>query len=150
MKTNTKNTALGIRTFTVPVEWVEVTVNLDAELAEYINSQSAPSRRCSIESISGFVTQIDLCSLYGKRTAAETVAAFSRKSDNHGAFLTALIRDIQGRKMQPFTACMKLKDWQRVEKAANFLETTPAAIVRGALILRGSQIKRFYRSQSAA
>ena len=150
-KTNiTKNTALEIRTFTVPVEWVEATVNLDAELAEYINSQSEASRRYSIGSISGFVTRINICSLYGKRTAAETVEAFSRQPENHDAFLPSLTHDIQGRKMQPFTCCMELRDWQRVEKAASFLETTPAAIVRGALILRGSQIKRFHRSQSAA
>ena len=141
-----KTDSITVKPYTVPVEWVEVTAQIPASLADELEQRNA-----FIQNRYGLDVWTVAISVCNKSEAAPTPASIlaSLKIGARPHFIEGALMAPRGMRLRPFNIRLEKLWWSDVSKAAELLEVSAPALIRAALSERCRDLREFDRRQAA-
>lgn len=142
-----KSDFITVKPYTVPVEWVEITVQIPADLADELDQRTDHIRsRYGKDVLSRALSVIT----HGRDGASPAIIHTRlRSSATNPLWIEAELLPPHGKRMKAFTVKMEKHWWNHVRQAAKLLEVEPPAFIRAALLDRRRGIREFDRAESA-
>lgn len=142
-----KTDSITVKPYTVPVDWVEITVQIPADLADFLDQRTP-----FVQSRYGRDVWSVAISVTNHAKLGRSVAEIHRhlKARRQAPlFLESGLMPPKGKRLREFTIQLE-KEWsETVAQASEILEVSIPAFIRAALQERAFEIRRFIRAEAA-
>lgn len=136
-----------VKPFTVPVQWVQVTVHVEAKTLAELATYRTETQADYVWHIENSVNSVLIARRGNPGASPRQLLAGSPRLG--WDFRVGLDR-VPGRKLAPFTLTMKRARWDDLERAAQALYVAPADIVRAALYQRMKSLREYHGKAASA
>lgn len=142
-----KSDFITVKPYTVPVEWVEITVQIPANLADELDQRTAYVR--SLFGSNVWTIAIGVIHTGEKFQGPANILARLKSSPSTRIFMESDLQPPLGRKLRAITITMQKPWWDGTNEAARLLGVTVSAFIRACLMERSRELRQFDRNEAA-